>query len=203
MIFSRAHPHVCGEHIYRVACYRIIAGSSPRMRGTHSHGKGETMPGGLIPTYAGNTVLPGVVGGVVRAHPHVCGEHKHRPKRRYRHPGSSPRMRGTLGCDTGQYQFCGLIPTYAGNTNHVRMDILKFRAHPHVCGEHPRRGLPAKSAMGSSPRMRGTHIYFLILEHERGLIPTYAGNTTQMVTTSPRTRAHPHVCGEHTQPRFA
>ena len=30
-----------------------------------------------------------------------------------------------------------------------------------------------------------------------GLIPTYAGNTTLTVTTSLRTRAHPHVCGEH------
>ena len=65
------------------------------------------------------------------------------------------------------------------------------------CGKNDYFRAVATVLRSPSPRMRGTryssgHYYDLV-----GLIPTYAGNTSQpLVRTSP-TRAHPHVCGEH------
>ena len=90
------------------------------------------------------------------AHPHVCGEHLSKVDFVIFLWGSSPRMRGTLNHALAFTFGAGLIPTYAGNTNHVRMDALKFRAHPHVCGEHEAVASPANPTLGSSPRMRGT-----------------------------------------------
>ena len=50
---------------------------------------------------------------------------------------------------------------------------------------------------GSSPRMRGTLASGLWLMLFRGLIPTYAGNTSCGDEVSVFDGAHPHVCGEH------
>ena len=54
--WTRAHPHVCGEHRTRRAHLSTIRGSSPRMRGTQLYGTSCSSPAGLIPTYAGNTL---------------------------------------------------------------------------------------------------------------------------------------------------
>ena len=70
------------------------------------------------------------------------------------------------------------------------------------CGKNDYFRAVATVLRSPSPRMRGTrdssgHYYDLV-----GLIPTYAGNTSQpLVRTSP-TRAHPHVCGEHVPQRW-
>ena len=54
-VISRAHPHVCGEHIVDVIKGVIDWGSSPRMRGTLAANQEAEILDGLIPTYAGNT----------------------------------------------------------------------------------------------------------------------------------------------------
>ena len=51
--------------------------------------------------------------------------------------------------------------------------------------------------MGSSPRMRGTRGRSFAVAGSRGLIPTYAGNTSPRAKAYRSRRAHPHVCGEH------
>ena len=78
---SRAHPHVCGEHVGHFYSPLVLVGSSPRMRGTR--GAFFCLAGtvGLIPTYAGNTAC--VIASTVSswAHPHVCGEHRTKANR--------------------------------------------------------------------------------------------------------------------------
>ena len=111
-----AHPHVCGEHLKVLKDIIMLAGSSPRMRGTRRWATPPYEPNGLIPTYAGNTCWPAFVTPVCGAHPHVCGEHPPAGDRVVTVEGSSPRMRGTrLGLGVERHQ-PGLIPTYAGNT---------------------------------------------------------------------------------------
>ena len=106
-------------------------------------------------------------------------------------------MRGTLTRESPNHTHCGLIPTYAGNTHTACFKRFKGRAHPHVCGEHLASSPKTPLGSGSSPRMRGTHRIHRLINRVQGLIPTYAGNTRSIDTsTSPR-RAHPHVCGEH------
>ena len=111
--------------------------------------------------------------------------------------GSSPRMRGTPWPHTAPAAALGLIPTYAGNTRIIFWRVTRKRAHPHVCGEHA-HGFPVDGfEVGSSPRMRGTPKSSLKPVSLKGLIPTYAGNTSKKIFLPRPLRAHPHVCGEH------
>ena len=132
--------------------------------------------------------------------------------------GSSPRMRGTLALRGGLRELLGIIPAYAGNTQHGRGFRTAVWDHPRVCGEHSWRASRAAPMAGSSPRMRGEHIWtgcmtsrtsgssprmrgthydkFPQLEPE-GIIPAYAGNTGMSVRTLANWRDHPRVCGEH------
>ena len=52
---ARDHPRVCGEHCSNCLIFHRMAGSSPRMRGTHFAKKRPKTPRGIIPAYAGNT----------------------------------------------------------------------------------------------------------------------------------------------------
>ena len=177
-------------------------GSSPRMRGTRVDCADRSTPVGLIPTYAGNTCLIKLSSGRGWAHPHVCGEHRRLARPVSASAGSSPRMRGTLLIVAAQKYGIGLIPTYAGNTCRRRGRERRSRAHPHVCGEHQSPGGRTLSNGGSSPRMRGTQNTERYAPIHGGLIPTYAGNTSNVPCAVRRGRAHPHVCGEHRQRYF-
>ena len=91
----------------------------------------------------------------------------------------------------------GLIPTYAGNTATADVCSQGSGAHPHVCGEHKQLGEVPANKKGSSPRMRGTPRGCGGVWSARGLIPTYAGNTSCVHQKQQAPWAHPHVCGEH------
>ena len=156
----RDHPRVCGEHIPQIPCVTHGAGSSPRMRGTHRISTLSVGRRGIIPAYAGNTMDPACIPGVLRDHPRVCGEHIDAEPVAKRRKGSSPRMRGTRPSARPCAHYCGIIPAYAGNT-----------AHPFHGGYR---------RPGSSPRMRGTpdlHNKSVVCI---GIIPAYAGNTTPL-----------------------
>ena len=152
-------------------------GSSPRMRGTPTDTAREPPGAGLIPTYAGNTLVRPRSAHPARAHPHVCGEHSGECETSPIFQGSSPRMRGTRQRYWPGSPRSGLIPTYAGNTKGANSAGVLTRAHPHVCGEHAIEVVAAVFTWGSSPRMRGTHVARLRNVRVAGLIPTYAGNT--------------------------
>ena len=174
---SRAHPHVCGEHHPFFIAAVTYPGSSPRMRGTQLPSFQDAAFAGLIPTYAGNTLLLCEWSARAWAHPHVCGEHHLRISLERHLEGSSPRMRGTPELSLYHEGFHGLIPTYAGNTNQCPTENPLCRAHPHVCGEHLVRFRGIRLRKGSSPRMRGTPREYRERRSWQGLIPTYAGNT--------------------------
>ena len=90
------HPRVCGEHSAMTGLLGLLAGSSPRMRGTWNprcqFGKSRR----FIPAYAGNMNWQGNIGFPWTVHPRVCGEHIYPFPLSSIFIGSSPRMRGTL-----------------------------------------------------------------------------------------------------------
>ena len=172
-------------------------GSSPRMRGTRYCYRVQLSYQGLIPTYAGNTILRLSKNLEGRAHPHVCGEHDRKNVPWMVQQGSSPRMRGTRWCSRPPQEIYGLIPTYAGNTLSRLIFSCSDRAHPHVCGEHVIVISVWYPGLGSSPRMRGTLRLRVPGTCSPGLIPTYAGNTNGACLEAAADGAHPHVCGEH------
>ena len=110
------HPRVCGEHIDTKDGRMMTTGSSPRMRGTQCLMHFVLHLLGIIPAYAGNTMVATAVACAVWDHPRVCGEHRTNATGADDQKGSSPRMRGTRH---PAFATCG-----------------PNRDHPRVCGEH-------------------------------------------------------------------
>ena len=192
------HPRVCGEHYSVSLEVRSIAGSSPRMRGTQNQPPGQYDGPGIIPAYAGNTRHAARGLSRSRDHPRVCGEHILCWIRLQWQSGSSPRMRGTLIFRRRLIANHGIIPAYAGNTDVYPTPRMPTWDHPRVCGEHFHCNHLFLLLLGSSPRMRGTHLVQAGTQQGNGIIPAYAGNTTNYGGCRNRNRDHPRVCGEHT-----
>ena len=191
------HPRVCGEHTVSMVVYATMLGSSPRMRGTPGTRYHVRHYAGIIPAYAGNTLQQTVADDLQADHPRVCGEHRWSSRRHSTHPGSSPRMRGTLFDERFRADGGGIIPAYAGNTVTHSHRHSHRRDHPRICGEHLFGGTFDFCHMGSSPRMRGTHDVYDVTQGQYGIIPAYAGNTPDTLNSSSGYWDHPRVCGEH------
>ena len=150
------------------------------MRGTPLPGIANALVSGIIPAYAGNTRLRLRCGASPWDHPRVCGEHQGFLDLLNEGRGSSPRMRGTPVASFATIAVTGIIHAYAGNTSQCAALRAVLRDHPRVCGEHIVWVCHASSYLGSSPRMRGTHR----LKRRRiviiGIIPAYAGNTSNL-----------------------
>ncbi len=133
---TSVRPRACGEHQNAAMTAIAIGGSSPRMRGTR-RARGEGGRGRrFIPAHAGNTCEDCVGLGCVPVHPRACGEHESVAPGISGHSGSSPRMRGTRGCDGFALDDRRFIPAHAGNTYRHRPRPHKIPVHPRACGEH-------------------------------------------------------------------
>ena len=153
---SRDHPRACGEHVVSLYLPYALAGSSPRMRGTHGRLHQRQRPDGIIPAHAGNTCCRESMSRCSQDHPRACGEHEWASPAERDAWGSSPRMRGTLDVECRGQRLHGIIPAHAGNTAVVVNAGELRRDHPRACGEHSATAVPTNRRRGSSPRMRGT-----------------------------------------------
>ena len=155
---------------------------------------------GIIPAYAGNTMIVSVPHVHRWDHPRVCGEHVSSNSQALSNTGSSPRMRGTRVIHRIVHKQCRIIPAYAGNTSGYPSARPYARDHPRVCGEHLISCTFPRNASGSSPRMRGTRRFRKASTPNNGIIPAYAGNTNSKQIKPPQYKDHPRVCGEHRRP---
>ena len=174
---SAAHPRVCGEHPVSSNRAAVTRGSSPRMRGKRAGPGRSGGPCGLIPAYAGKTLVKVPSTREWVAHPRVCGENTCGRGIGFGAFGSSPRMRGKLAESLTNDLSGGLIPAYAGKTSKRRRHLESLAAHPRVCGENGISGLSEDTTTGSSPRMRGKLDWTLRTMPSARLIPAYAGKT--------------------------
>ena len=147
------------------------------MRGTPIGRRVRQGRRGIIPAYAGNTVVRVRRLPWLGDHPRVCGEHRH--------------------VDHRAAHGLGIIPAYAGNTTNDYDFDTPRRDHPRVCGEHFRQLSAAQKRAGSSPRMRGTPDSLTVRRLGTRIIPAYAGNTLLSRSMVSKFRDHPRVCGEH------
>ena len=106
-------------------------------------------------------------------------------------------MRGTPVRGSSAVTQIGIIPAYAGNTPWLPPASGLARDHPRVCGEHSSSPWMLSEATGSSPRMRGTLHPPSGRQQPAGIIPAYAGNTSNTRLRVRTPRDHPRVCGEH------
>ena len=116
--------------------------------------------------------------------------------------GSSPRLRGTRAGHSYHHGFLGIIPALAGNTQTAVVHMDYSRDHPRACGEHVAPPSPSGFLLGSSPRLRGTHVAHHRRTVVHGIIPALAGNTTCLFPHVLAYRDHPRACGEHQLLRF-
>ena len=174
---SAVHPHGCGEHGSSVVFDRILAGSSPRVWGTHLALVQIHPQNRFIPTGVGNTPDEYHFVDNQTVHPHGCGEHSSNLPCRNAMRGSSPRVWGTLAI---------ILPCSS---------IISV--HPHGCGEHIFMFSPFRHVNGSSPRVWGTHPRPICDLYTRRFIPTGVGNTDPLFSTRIHLPVHPHGCGEH------
>ena len=195
--YGEDHPRVCGEHYLRTLISSTSTGSSPRVRGTPSMRECGSVPAGIIPACAGNTLDLPSASCNAGDHPRVCGEHRRRQRQIGTHPGSSPRVRGTPYSWACSRIGVGIIPACAGNTADGVEAVLQSWDHPRVCGEHHCLSFSVVNGLGSSPRVRGTLPGASACLWSRGIIPACAGNTLEACWPRLSPWDHPRVCGEH------
>ena len=113
---GRAHPRVGGENTVKKYQIDWVQGSSPRGRGKHT-GNGCNDPRrGLIPAWAGKTLVSSSWPQHRGAHPRVGGENLTLCAGQLDAQGSSPRGRGKPRRDRDTRRLRGLIPAWAGKT---------------------------------------------------------------------------------------
>ena len=154
-----------------------VYGSSPRMRGALRSMSAEVASPRIIPAYAGSTLAAPSMPVMSGDHPRVCGEHSSTVFLISPCWGSSPRMRG------------------APNRSFALANL--GGDHPRVCGEHDGKYSAPVEFEGSSPRMRGARSAVLRDQLRAGIIPAYAGSTSDGHARRRLRGDHPRVCGEH------
>ena len=199
------------------------AGSSPHTRGAHFSPIHGARAARIIPAYAGSTGWRRRRGRSGRDHPRIRGEHVpialiatalagssphtrgarwRRTGRRPRRCGSSPHTRGARRLGLGRRQTGRIIPAYAGSTRSGTSNSASTRDHPRIRGEHQRRQRRREAGAGSSPHTRGAHRRQHWDGYRLGIIPAYAGSTSNPVSALLKTADHPRIRGEHVPASF-
>ncbi len=106
-------------------------------------------------------------------------------------------MRGALRQEAGEQRQPGIIPARAGSTRDQGLHRPGPEDHPRSCGEHSYPMLPAFTAAGSSPLVRGARRDIAPALAQRGIIPARAGSTYLDFLSAQLYRDHPRSCGEH------
>ena len=127
----------------------------------------------------------------------MCGEHVLELRQSCPTVGSSPHVRGARLLSKVMPSITGIIPACAGSTCTVFVYGRSYWDHPRMCGEHAPSCSPYPKTAGSSPHVRGAPSASRCGFHVPGIIPACAGSTMAYRPSSPPTRDHPRMCGEH------
>ena len=153
------------------------AGSSPRVRGSPEAGYHAHRADGIIPAGAGLTMGYGRPWCGRRDHPRGCGAH-------YYHK------------EDDMYEI-GIIPAGAGLTKEAEEKADGLGDHPRGCGAHDLPISTNSLTMGSSPRVRGSQMKYIMIACFSGIIPAGAGLTHRRRYHYCRSWDHPRGCGAH------
>ena len=112
------------------------AGSSPHTRGARGIAAVVGGPEGIIPAYAGSTVIVEFAAAFHSDHPRIRGEHVDREEAGLYRDGSSPHTRGAPDPAARPDTPRRIIPAYAGSTPANDVTLAVLRDHPRIRGEH-------------------------------------------------------------------
>ena len=173
-----------------------VSGSSTRTRGTGR----RRLRRRFIPAHAGNRELVAGQAHEIAVHPRARGEQARHCARVDEIEGSSPRTRGTgqrLGLPLRRPRF---IPAHAGNSRSTFVAARAIAVHPRARGEQAHVGQLGTTALGSSPRTRGTGICQSFPARCRRFIPAHAGNSRSSTPSPALPAVHPRARGEQFWP---
>ena len=167
------------------------------MRGSRTLRSDRSSLPGIIPAHAGLTGTEFVLRPAGRDHPRACGAHTEPDAPVRASAGSSPRMRGSRIQEIEGEQLAGIIPAHAGLTTRMLGAASARGDHPRACGAHTRTSSRHAREVGSSPRMRGSHVNPHARFSAVGIIPAHAGLTNHPPHQSQVSWDHPRACGAH------
>ena len=173
------------------------------MRGKRCVGRVQHPWPRIIPAHAGQTRRDISTSGRSPDHPRACGANGKISSKTMVRTGSSPRMRGKLRVERGRDDKIRIIPAHAGQTHGRRYMADRTPDHPRACGANSTKYNARHMPTGSSPRMRGKPLRFLVFDPCGRIIPAHAGQTT---AATPRSRAfpdHPRACGANESSVYA
>ena len=173
---AAVHPRACGEQAIPCAPAQLVAGSSPRLRGTGFHGPRAICILRFIPAPAGNSSRSAPSRLEDSVHPRACGEQQYRAWLKCHKTGSSPRLRGTACAVVFHISRVRFIPAPAGNSADIDGKTVVVSVHPRACGEQWREPRTMLLPAGSSPRLRGTGQRQITRRVWGRFIPAPAGN---------------------------
>ena len=189
------YPRVCGGAARRGFVGSVVAGLSPRVRG--SQGCRVETPGwiGSIPACAGEPLTCSSLSPPAKVYPRVCGGATRRSVWTSRVGGLSPRVRGShepIGIVRLGFRS---IPACAGEPAFVSRRASPNRVYPRVCGGAVPSGSVKLPPLGLSPRVRGSLAVRLPDRAGRGSIPACAGEPTSLSGDGSYPGVYPRVCG--------
>ncbi len=111
------HPRVCGAHRVVVAVADVVAGPSPRLRGSQQVLADDLELGRSIPASAGLTGRRSWGWSRRSVHPRVCGAHTRCTRIEFGPGGPSPRLRGSPAAPVRGDRHRRSIPASAGLTS--------------------------------------------------------------------------------------
>ena len=96
----------------------------------------------------------------------------------------------------------GITPAYAGKSPCWRLNHLRCRDHPRLCGEKAPARLLVSLPSGSPPPMRGKASDSVYSPRRTGITPAYAGKRKSGLDSTKNIRDHPRLCGEKFRSKF-
>ena len=115
-MIKKDHPHACGDKTGIVKAVPAFTGSSPRVWGQVTHLVAPPYLDRIIPTRVGTRNDVVILSEYAEDHPHACGDKQaDYPFGGYT-VGSSPRVWGQAGRNTGRLIYSGIIPTRVGTS---------------------------------------------------------------------------------------
>ncbi len=111
------HPRTCGANASVVVTFHVSSGSSPHMRGKHTHLRAGQQRGRIIPAHAGQTRAYPQRPSRHADHPRTCGANFLGLRVVCVRCGSSPHMRGKHAFEQAGKVGIRIIPAHAGQTS--------------------------------------------------------------------------------------
>ena len=153
--FCEDHPHACGDKYYIYDYYRYRKGSSPRVWGQAYLLAAVILCRWIIPTRVGTSPCCRSCCGVLRDHPHACGDKTIIQFLNKFFKGSSPRVWGQECLSRKERLPLCIIPTRVGTRGRGGIVFHAPKDHPHACGDKPVFVAAERLPVGSSPRVWG------------------------------------------------